>query len=120
MKLPLVLIALSLPLAAGLAACGTDDSGGDRRVIQMIQTDETCTPASVELAAGERVRFEVRNQGSKDKEVEGIEGMKLEELLVPAGKTRNLNYTAPREAGVQKMKCYVPGGASTVIEIQVK
>jgi uncharacterized cupredoxin-like copper-binding protein len=38
---------------------------------------------------------------------------------VPAGKTRRLNYTAPSRESVQKLKCYVPGGASTIIELRV-
>ncbi|HEX6032684.1 MAG TPA: cupredoxin domain-containing protein [Tepidiformaceae bacterium] len=117
MKLPLALIALALPLSVTAAACDSD--GGDRRVIQIVQTNDSCTPETVQVATGEKVRFEVRNDGSKDKEVEGIEGMKLEELLVPAGRTRNLNYTAPDQAGTEKLKCYIPGGASTIIEVQV-
>lgn len=101
-----------------LAACGGDDS--DRRVIQIVQGDELCTPESIDLAPGEKVKFEVKNEGSKDKEVEGIEGTKLEEILVPSGKTRTLNYTAPNEAGTAKVKCYVPGGANNIITLNIK
>lgn len=102
-----------------IAACGASDSA-DRRVIQIVQTDDTCSPAAIDLAIGEKVRFEVKNEGGKDREVEGIDGTKLEELLIPSGRTRNINYTAPSSAGTQKVKCYTPGGASTIIEINVK
>jgi uncharacterized cupredoxin-like copper-binding protein len=101
-----------------LAACGGDD--GDRRVIEIIQNDDLCTPESVDLVAGEKVKFEVKNEGSKDKEIEGIEGTKLEEILVPSGKTRSLNYTAPKEAGTQKVKCYIPGGANNIISLNIQ
>ncbi len=114
-----LLAGAALAATSFLAACGSDD-GADRRVIQIIQTDDSCTPQSIDLAAGEKVKFEVTNEGNKDKEVEGIDGTKLEEVLVPKGKTRNLNYTAPKDAGEAKVKCYVPGGSSTIITLNVK
>ena len=101
-----------------LAACGGDDA--DRRVIQIVQNDDLCTPESIALAPGEKVKFEIKNEGSKDKEVEGIDGTKLEELLVPSGKTRTLNYTAPKEAGEGHIKCYVPGGANNIITLNIE
>lgn len=112
-------LALLVPLVAlTFAACG--DDGGDRRVIQLVQTDDACTPEAIEVTAGEKVTFRIRNDGQRDKEVEGIEGTRLEEVLVPSGRTRSLNWTAPGEAGTQKIKCYVPGGSSTIIEVTVK
>lgn len=111
-------LCLLIPLVS--LACGDDDDGGDRRTIQITQTDDACTPAAIDLAAGEKVRFEIKNDGSKDKEVEGIEGTRLEEVLVPSGKTRSLNYNAPDDAGVAKVKCYVPGGATTIIDLNVE
>ena len=105
-------------LGAALASCG-GDGGGDRRIIPISQTDEDCTPATIDLKPSEKVRFEVKNEGKKDREVEGIEGTKLEELLIPSGRTRSINYTAPSKEGTQKVKCYTPGGASTIIELRV-
>jgi plastocyanin len=106
-------------LGAGSAACGDDDDGGTRRVIDIVQTDDGCNPAAIGLQVGEKVTFKVQNDGKKDREVEGIEGMKLEEVLVPAGRTRNVNYTAPETAGTQKLKCYIPDGQATVIDVNV-
>ena len=105
-------------LASLAVACGSDD-GLPRRVITITQTDDGCSPASIALATGEKVRFEVKNDGKKDREVEGIDGTKLEEVLVPSGRTRNLDYTAPGSAGAGKIKCYIPGGNTTIIELQV-
>jgi hypothetical protein len=101
------------------AACGDDDGGGPRRVIDVAQTDDGCTPASIELQVKERVTFKVKNDGKKDREIEGIEGTKLEEVLVPSGRTREVDYTAPSKEGRGKIKCYIPGGNATVIELKV-
>lgn len=119
--MPRIALFLGAAVAASsfLAACGNDDSG-DRRVIQITQSDDSCSPASIDLALGEKVTFEVKNDGKKDQEVEGIDGTKLEELLIPSGKTRTINYTAPKSAGEQKVKCYAPGGASTILTLNVK
>ncbi len=118
-RLPLIApaVALLAVLAAALAACG--DSGGERRVIQITQNDDACTPQTIDVKGGEKIRFEIKNEGRKDHEVEGIEGTKLEELLVPAGRTRNLDYTAPKQEGTQKIKCYIPAGSATIIEVKV-
>ncbi len=50
---------------------------------------------------------------------EGIEGTNLEEVIIPSGRTRSINYNAPSSEGEQKVKCYVPGGSSTVISLRV-
>jgi uncharacterized cupredoxin-like copper-binding protein len=113
----LLLAVLGALSAVMVAACGGDD--GPRRIVQIVQTDDACTPATIDLKAGERVTFEVKNEGKKDHEVEGIDGTKLEELLVPAGLTRKLNYTAPDSGGTQKIKCYIPGGSATIIEVTI-
>ncbi len=101
-----------------LGACGGDDDS-PRRVVQIVQTDAGCSPAFIEAKAGEKLKFEVKNEGKKDKEIEGIEGADLEELLIPSGKTRSVNYSAPGKAAVEKIKCYDPSGESTIIEVRV-
>ena len=119
-KLPFLALSIAVlgVLAAALAACGGGD-GGDRRVIQITQNDDACAPLSIDVRGGEKLRFEIKNEGKKDHEVEGIEGTKLEELLIPSGRTRNLDYTAPKQEGTQKIKCYIPGGSATIIEVKV-
>jgi uncharacterized cupredoxin-like copper-binding protein len=100
-----------------MASCTGDD--GPRRVVQITQTDDGCTPGRFAAAPGERLTLEVTNDGKKDREIEGIEGTKLEELLVPSGRTRHVDWTAPGKAGVQKVKCYIPGGNTVIIEVDV-
>lgn len=108
------LVALS-PVA--LVACGSDS--GNRRVIEITQTNEGCTPDSLDLKAGEQVVFKVTNKGDKARELEGINGAKLSEVLIPEGRTRNINYDAPGSAGDAALKCYIPGGNTTIIKLNV-
>lgn len=110
---------LAASTVAALAVACSSDSGGSRRVVAITQTDDGCAPANIDLTTSERVKFEVKNDGKKDREVEGIDGTKLEEVLVPSGRTRSLNYTAPGSAGIAKIKCYIPGGSTTIIELAV-
>ncbi len=112
-------IALAVMLTgAAFAACSSDEAEG--RVIQVTQSDEGCQPASFQASAGEKITFEIVNSGSKDKEFEGVEGTKLEEVKVPPGKTRKANWTAPKQAGSAKFKCYIPGGATSFVTGEVR
>lgn len=101
---------------AVLAACG--GGGGGREVDIVVQADG-CSPEQLSARPGERLTFVVTNESDTDREVEGIDGMRLEEVLVPAGRTRRLDYTTPGEAGTQKIKCYLPAGPTTIIELDV-
>lgn len=119
MNRPSLIIGAFLAIAAAApfaAACSGDDA--DRRTVRIVQADDACTPGVIDAKAGEKLRFEVKNEGKKDHEVEGIDGTKLEELLVPAGRTRKIDYTVPGKEGVSKIKCYIPGGSSTIIEVR--
>ncbi len=102
-------------LVAFAAACTSSGAGG--REVNITQTDDGCTPASIPVTPGEKLKLVVKNDSNKDYEIEGIDGTKLEELVVPQGRTRTPGYTVPGGAGVHKLKCYVPGGASTIIEL---
>ena len=103
-------------LASGAAACG---SAGGGRPVQVVMTDTTCLPNPIAIKTGEKVTFELKNDGKNDQEFEGIDGTKIEELLVPAGRTRKVDYTAPSQPGTQKAKCYIPGGFASIVELVV-
>jgi uncharacterized cupredoxin-like copper-binding protein len=114
----LLVCALAAASAVTLfTACGGDS--GPRRTIQIQQTDDACTPSTIDVRPKEPITFEVKNDGKKDREVEGIEGTNLEEVIVPSGRTRKVDYDAPGQEGTQKIKCYVPGGSTTIIEVKV-
>lgn len=112
----LILFAGAAALTAFVLACTT---GGGREITITARAD-ACTPETIQLRAGEKVTFVMVNRAGGDRELEGIEGTKLEEVLVPDGRTRRVNYTAPKEDGVQKLKCYIPNGPSTIIELHVQ
>ena len=96
-----------------LVACST----GGGREIEIIATDDGCTPAKITASTNEKLTFVMKNQAKGDRELEGVEGTKLEEVLVPAGRTRKINHTTPKEATTEKLKCYIPGGPSTIIDL---
>jgi hypothetical protein len=102
-------------VAAFLVACST----GGGREIEVVATDQGCTPTTISAAPKEKLTFKFVNNANGDREIEGIEGTKLEEVLIPKGRTRSINYTTPSEAGTVKLKCYIPGGPTTIIEVNV-
>ncbi len=103
----------SLVAGALLLAC----AGGAHRTVLITATDSGCEPTRVDVAVGEQVTFEVRNQARGDREFEGIEGTQINEALVPAGKTREFPYTVQPTDKPLKVKCYAPGGPTTLIEL---
>jgi uncharacterized cupredoxin-like copper-binding protein len=111
------LLPLCLLLGAfAIAACSSSGEGG--RPIDVTQADEGCTPTSIQATPGEKLNLKVKNTTGKDFEVEGIEGTQLEEVVVPEGRTREVGYNVPSEGGTYKIKCYVAGGVSTIIEVR--
>lgn len=108
---------LVFALVTLVSACG--GSSGDGREVEIIATDSGCTPASVTATTKEKLTFKIVNQAKGDREIEGIEGTKLDEVLIPAGRSRSINYKTPSSAGTQKLKCYIPGGPTTIIELRV-
>jgi len=110
---------LGLAIAgAVLAACGGEaDGGGPRRSVPVVVHEAGCEPTRIDVTAGERLAFEVRNDAKGDREFEGIEGTKIEETEVPAGKSRTIHYTVPQTDKPLKVKCYSAGGPTTVIEL---
>ncbi len=110
-------IATSLVLAALLlAACAASGAGG--RPVDVTQTDDGCTPTVIEAVPGEKLDLRVKNDTGKTYEVEGIDGTNIEEVLVPEGRERSVGFNVPASGGTYHVKCYVPGGVSTIIEIR--
>jgi hypothetical protein len=107
-------------LASGAAllilGCGASGAGG--REVNITQADDGCTPTSIEATPGEKLNLVVKNDTGDIYEIEGIEGAKLEEVIVPEGRTRSIGYDVPDSGGTSKVKCYVPGGPATIIEVR--
>ena len=105
----------ALSIATLAVACASSGAGG--REVTITQRDDGCTPTRIEATAGEKLKLVVKNESGDDYEVEGIDGTKLEEVVVPKGRTRTPGYSVPDSGGTFKIKCYVPAGTSTIIEI---
>lgn len=112
----LVLVCLAAAAYAGVA-CSSSGEGG--RAVAISQNDDGCTPAIIDATPGEKLDLQVKNNTDKDYEIEGIEGAKLEEVVIPGGRDRSAGYEVPSEGGPFKIKCYVPGGSSTILEVRI-
>lgn len=98
------------------AACASSGSGG--RKVEITQKDDGCSPTSIAVSPGEKLNLLFKNESSVDAyEAEGIDGATLEEVVVHKGKTLGVGYGVPSGGGVHKIKCYVPAGQSTIIEL---
>ncbi|TMB64384.1 MAG: hypothetical protein E6J43_13560 [Chloroflexi bacterium] len=83
------------------------------------ETDEGRTPAEITAAAGEKLTLTTSNETGHIYELEGDGGAHFEEVVVPEGKTRSANFTAPDEQGEYSLKCYDLGGVSSEIKVRV-
>ncbi|MBI5285588.1 MAG: hypothetical protein HY874_10885, partial [Chloroflexi bacterium] len=63
----LVAVAVALVLAA---ACSSSGAGG--REVRITQHDDGCDPTSISVTPGEKLKLVVKNNISKDYEIEGI------------------------------------------------
>jgi len=111
-------IAVTTCLALGAllaAACAGSGEGG--REIIIAQTDDGCAPESVEVTTGEKLKLTGKNESGQTYELEGTNGTQLEEILIPEGRKRSVGYTVPDEEGTYDVKCYQPGGKSTIIHL---
>jgi len=96
---------------------GCDSSGEGGREVLITQTDEGCTPESVDVMTGEKLKLTARNETGDIYEIEGVNGTQLDEVIVPEGKTRSVGFTVPDEESTYDVKCYQPGGASTIVKL---
>ena len=114
--MPLLIAAAALALLSALTACG---DGGASREIKITQTDQGCTPTEITAAGGEELKLTMSNETGHIYELEGEGVAHFEEVVVPEGKTRSANFTAPDEPGEYSLKCYDPGGVSSEIKVRV-
>ncbi len=75
-------------------ACGSSGEGG--REVRITQSQDGCSPKTVDAAPGEKLNLVVRNESGKEPyELEGEGGTKLEEVAVPEGKTTSSSLVPP-------------------------
>src|SRR5574341_2179409 len=93
----LVLPALTTCALAVAVACGS--SGGGGREVRITQSEDGCTPTTIEATTGQKLKFVMKNETDGIYELEGEEGTEFEEVVVPEGKTRSAGFTVPNEEG---------------------
>jgi len=116
MRLVLV-VCCALALALSFAC---DSSGEGGREVLITQTEDGCTPESVDVTTGEKLELTAKNETGDIYELEGENGTQLDEVIVPEGKTRSVGFTVPDEAGTYEVKCYQPGGVTTIIKLEAR
>jgi uncharacterized cupredoxin-like copper-binding protein len=105
-------------IATLVSACALACSRGEKpREIQVVMRTDSCSPTPLSLAPGERVKLIVKNDAGADRELEGIDGTKFDEVHIPPGRTMSFEFTMPPSGTTQKLKCYAPGATSTIIEL---
>lgn len=116
MKTRSLIVGLLAIVTLALTACSTASAG---REITIEMTDYKLTPAQVEVKAGEKITWVLENKSTSDHEFESDEG-KLEEVLVPGGKSKRVNWTAPTKAGTYEFECDMAGHDGMVMDVVVK
>lgn len=125
-RTPLLAVTLAVALAA---ACGSDDDAaagaGDPRTIEVEMVDVAFQPATLQVAAGETVRFVFTNSGEAvheayfgdaaaqedhAEEMDDMEGMAHgdDATVVEPGETAEVTYTFD-DAGSTQIGCHQPG-----------
>ena len=124
MRLPALACCL---LAAGLILGGcslTEVSGGEEITIVAGERSDGMffEPAEITVAPGASVTFVIKNEGSTDHEFESFrEGEAgIDEIIIPPGGTRRVNWTAPSEAATFPFYCDLPGHRAAGMELTLK
>ncbi len=115
-------ISLLLPLALLFAACGLTAVGGGEE-IHIVSGEGSegmyFEPDVITVSAGAEVTFVITNEGSVDHEFESSERGEagIEEIIIPQGRTRRVNWTAPSKAGTYPVYCDLPGHRAAGMEL---
>ena len=109
-----------------LTGCSlTTVSGGQEiEIVAGERTDGSMyfEPAEVTVPVGAEVTFVVRNEGQADHEFESAEKGEagIGEVIIPAGRVRKVNWTAPAEPGVYPVYCDLPGHRAAGMELTLR
>lgn len=116
-----------LLLAAGLlfGACSLTEVAGGQEIEIVAgegQDGMFFEPEVITVETGQKVTFVIKNQGSVDHEFESVEEGEagIEEMIVPPGRTRRVNWTAPDEPAEFPVYCDLPGHRAAGMELTLK
>jgi len=115
-------LGLTLGAVLALLAVAACTSVGGGREIPVV-ADETVgkmsfEPKVIKVAPGEEVTFVVKNEGDQDHEFESAEA-DIEEVIIPKGRERRVNWTAPSRPGTFPVYCDLPGHREAGMELTV-
>jgi uncharacterized cupredoxin-like copper-binding protein len=118
MRTPALILSAALALLA-LAAC-TSVGGGEEIPVVADETAGTMSfePKVIKVAPGQEVTFVVKNEGDQDHEFESDEAG-IEEVIIPGGRERRVNWTAPSRPGTFPVYCDLPGHREAGMELTV-
>ena len=118
MRALMVFLSAALALLA-FAAC-TSVGGGEEIPVVADETGSAMSfePKVINVAPGQEVTFVVKNEGDQDHEFESDEAG-IEEVIIPAGRERRVNWTAPSRPGTFPVYCDLPGHREAGMELTV-
>jgi uncharacterized cupredoxin-like copper-binding protein len=111
---PVFGVFLLLLLSLVFAGCSlTAVGGGEEIPIVAGERDGEMffEPDVITISAGAEVTFVIKNEGIVDHEFESIEKGEagIEEIIIPPGRTRRVNWTAPSHEATYPVYCDLPG-----------
>ena len=124
MRLPALACAL-LAAALLLSSCSlTAVGGGEEITITAGERSDGMffEPAEIAVAPGADITFVIKNEGSQDHEFESYRDGEagIDEIIIPPGGTRRVNWTAPSEAATFPFYCDLPGHRAAGMEGTLK
>ena len=124
MKKLTLLITLTVAALVFSACSLTAVGGGEEIIVTARETADGMSfePDVITVEAGAEVTFVIKNEGKLDHEFEsGGEGEAgIEEIIIPPGRSRRVNWTAPDEPGSFPVYCDLPGHRAAGMEITLK
>ena len=114
-------VCLSLLLSLVFVGCSLTAVGGGEEIhIVAGERDGRMffEPDVITVPVGTRVTFVIKNEGTVDHEFESIEKGEagIEEIIIPPGRTRRVNWTAPSEPATYPVYCDLPGHRAAGME----
>ena len=111
---------LSAVLALLTFAACTSVGGGEEIPVVADETAGAMSfePKVIKVAPGQEVTFVVKNEGDQDHEFESDEAG-IEEVIIPGGRERRVNWTAPSRPGRFPVYCDLPGHREAGMELTV-
>jgi uncharacterized cupredoxin-like copper-binding protein len=118
---PVISICATLLVGMTLAGCSLTAVGGGEeiRIVGGERDGEMYfEPDVITVPAGAEITFVIVNDGRVDHEFESNEKGEagIEEIIIPPGRTRRVNWTAPSKPGTYPVYCDLPGHRAAGME----